>query len=164
MISIIAAIGKNRELGANGKLIWKIPGDLPRFKKLTWGHPVIMGRKTYDTFQYKGGPLPGRTNIVITRDPNFSKEGFQVAHSYEEAVAIAKKSEGSEEIFVIGGGQIYALALPTADRLYLTVVEEHSEAADTYFPEYSEFTREIDHQEQTTDTLSFAYVTLEKTS
>src|SRR5690349_9714618 len=102
MISLIAVVGKNRELGKDGGLIWKVPGDLPRFKKLTMGHPVIMGRKTHSTFQYKGGPLPGRTNIVITRDPNFSQDGFLVAHSYEEAIEIAKKSEGAEEIFVIG--------------------------------------------------------------
>lgn len=142
MISIIAVIGKNRELGKAEKLLWHIPGDLPRFKKITWGHPVIMGRKSHAAFQYKGGPLPRRTNIVITHDLSYQKEGFVIVHSFEEALEVAQKSPGSEEIFVIGGGQVFAQAIDRADKLYLTVVDETADA-DTFFPDYSRFTHEV---------------------
>lgn len=142
MLSIIAVIGKNRELGKDEKLLWHIPGDLPRFKKITWGHPVIMGRKTHGAFQYKGGPLPGRTNIVLTRDASYHKEGFIIAHSFDEALGIAQKSPGSEEIFVIGGGQVFAQAMGAAEKLYLTVVDETADA-DTFFPDYSQFKKVV---------------------
>lgn len=137
MISIIAVIGKNRELGKDGKLLWHVPGDLPRFKKITTGHPVIMGRKTYESI---GKPLPGRTNIVIShslKDPNVT-----VVDALENAIEIAKKSPGADEIFVIGGGQIFSQAIDIADRLYLTIVDKTADA-DTFFPDYSEFARII---------------------
>jgi len=142
MLSIIAVIGKNRELGKDTDLLWHIPGDLPRFKKITWGHPVIMGRKTHTKFQYREGPLPGRTNIVITHDEKYKKEGFVIVHSFDEALEVAKKAPGAEEIFVIGGGQVFAQAIDRADKLYLTVVDETADA-DTFFPDYSRFTREL---------------------
>src|SRR3954465_6304268 len=102
MISIVAAIGNNRELGNGNKLLWHIPDDLKRFKALTTGHPVIMGRKTFDSI---GKPLPGRTNIVVSRDSNWEHEGVIRAESVEEAVHFAQKFDSV--IFVIGGGQIY---------------------------------------------------------
>jgi len=162
MLSIIAVIGKNRELGEKNELLWHIPGDLPRFKKLTWGHPVIMGRRTHSTFQYKGGaPLPGRTNIVITHDLIYQKEGFVIVHSFEEALDVAKKSQGSEEVFVIGGGQIYAQAIDKADRLYLTIVDRDAPGADTFFPDYSRFQNVLLDESHEEADIRFIYKTLE---
>lgn len=139
MLSIIAVIGKNRELGKDEKLLWHIPGDLPRFKKLTMGHPVIMGRKTFESI---GRPLPGRTNIVITRDPSYTSEGAIITSSLDEAIEKGKAVPGAEEIFVIGGGQIFAQVIDKTDKLYLTVVDETADA-DTFFPDYSRFTNVI---------------------
>src|SRR6185503_7742279 len=108
MISAIAAIGRNRELGKGNQLIWQIPDDLKRFKSLTTGHPIIMGRKTFDSI---GRVLPNRTNIVITRDTHWNHEGVVVAHSVEDAIEKGKALDQSE-IFIIGGAQIYEAALP----------------------------------------------------
>ena len=116
-------------------MIWKVDGDLPRFKKLTMGHPIIMGRKTFESI---GKALPGRTNIVITHNSKFIIQNCQMANSLEQALAIAKQSPGNDEIFIIGGGEIYKQALPLTNRLYLTLVES-DEPGDTFFPEYSEF-------------------------
>ncbi len=135
MLSIIAAIGKNRELGKDNTLLWHIPGDLPRFKTLTMGHPVIMGRKTYESI---GKPLSGRTNIVISKNPSFRPEGVILAPSLEEAIRAAEGEAGAEEIFIIGGGSVYAQAIERAARLYLTVVDKEAEA-DTFFPSYDRF-------------------------
>ncbi|KKU87799.1 MAG: dihydrofolate reductase [Candidatus Gottesmanbacteria bacterium GW2011_GWA2_47_9] len=161
MLSIIAVLGKNRELGKDNKLLWHIPGDLPRFKRITWGHPVIMGRKSHTTFQYNGGPLPGRTNIVITHDHNYHKEGFVIVHSLDEALSVAKKSPGGEETFVIGGGQVYAQAIDRADRLYLTIVDATADA-DTFFPDYWAFTKIIEKEERTAGDFRITYLTLER--
>ncbi len=160
-ISIIAAIGKNRELGKDNKLLWHIPDDLPRFKKLTFGHPIIMGRKTFESI---GRPLPNRTNIVVTRDSSYEVEGATIVHSIEKAIEIAKGIENlpaGGEIFVIGGGQIYEQALPFADRLYLTIVDAQAEA-DTDFPDYSEFKKTISEEAKEENGLKFKYVILEK--
>ncbi len=160
-LSLIAVVGKHRELGKDNHLLWKIPGDLPRFKKITYGHPVIMGRKTHSTFQYNGGPLPGRTNIVITRNPEFHPEGFIAAHSLPEAIEIAEGSPGNEEIFIIGGGEIYRQAIEQADRLYLTEVQATADA-DTFFPEYSVFTNVISEERPAATEVPFRYVVLER--
>ncbi len=161
MLSIIAVIGKNRELGKDEQLLWHIPGDLPRFKQITWGHPVIMGRKTHSAFQYKGGPLPGRTNIVMTHDAVYKKEGFIIVHSLDEAVRIAGQSPGSEEAFVIGGGNVFSQTIHRADRLYVTIVDA-SAPADTFFPEFSEFTKVISEEHQEAGGFRFVYKTLER--
>lgn len=135
-ISLIAAIGKNRELGKGNELLFKIPEDMKHFRETTRGHTVIMGRKTYESI---GRPLPDRTNIVVSRDTNYEGgEGVVVKKSIEEALEFAKTIEG-EEIFVIGGAQIYQLALQYADKLYLTLVEAEVPDADAFFPDYSEF-------------------------
>ncbi|MFZ2886284.1 MAG: dihydrofolate reductase [Minisyncoccia bacterium] len=131
-ISMIAAIGKNRELGKGNDLLWKIPVDLKRFRETTKGHPIIMGRKTFESI---GKPLPNRTNIVITRDGKWAAEGAFPVISMEEAIELAKIKPGNDEIFVIGGGQIYDLGLRYADKLYLTLIEDAKEA-DSFFPEY----------------------------
>lgn len=131
IISLIAAIGKNRELGFNNDLIWKIPEDVEFFKKTTSGHAVIMGQRTYESI---GHPLPKRKNIILTRDEKFHAEGCFIAHSIGEALELA----GDGEVFMIGGGQIYAQTIKIADKLYLTQIDKSS-TADTYFPEFSNF-------------------------
>lgn len=136
-ISIIAAIGKERELGFRGKLLWHLPDDLRRFKRLTMGHPIIMGRKTWESLPTKFRPLPGRTNIVVTRQTGYKAPGATVADSFEHARAAAARARGAEEVFVIGGGELYREALPLADRLYLTLVNDTAEA-DTFFPSYEQ--------------------------
>ena len=134
-MAIIGAIGKNRELGRGGKLLWHLPDDLRRFKALTVGHPVIMGRKTWESLPRMYRPLPGRTNIVITRQNGYQAPGAEVVASFEAARSRAERAAGADEIFVIGGGEIYAAALPFADRLYLTLVDAEADA-DTFFPFY----------------------------
>ncbi len=134
IISAIAAIGKNRELGKDGKLIWQIPEDLKHFKEITNNHPVIMGRKTYESI---GDPLPNRINIVITRQKGYLANGCEIASSLEEAISIAKAFD-SKEIFIIGGAEIYNQAIGLTDKLYLTIVNDTSEA-DVYFPYFSNF-------------------------
>lgn len=145
LISIIAAIGSNRELGKDNKLLWQIPEDLKRFKELTLNHPVIMGRKT---FQSIGRPLPGRTNIIITHEINYQVKECFVTHSLGEAIklasnkpAVAKATE-DKEIFIIGGGQIYEQAIGIADKLYLTLIDGTFDA-DTFFPDYSRFKKVV---------------------
>lgn len=130
LISIIVAMGRNRAIGLQNTLPWRLSADMQRFKQLTMGHHILMGRKTYESI---GRPLPGRTSIIITRQPEFQAEGCLVAHSFDEAVKLAQ-ARGEQEAFVIGGGEIYAQALPQADRLYLTLVEAAPEA-DAFFPE-----------------------------
>ena len=133
MISIIVAVAQNGVIGDKNALLWHISEDMRFFKRTTSGHPVIMGRKTFESI---GRPLPKRTNVVITRgDATF--EGCEVAHSIEEAIAMFS---AEEEVFIIGGAQIYKQALPLADKLYLTIVHRSYEG-DTSFPEidYSEW-------------------------
>ena len=158
MLSIIAVIGKNREIGKNNGLIWNLPGDLKRFRQITGGHPVIMGRHT---FQSIGHPLPNRTNILITHDKTFSAEGVTIVSSLDEAIKKAQTAPGSEEIFVIGGGQIYALAVTRADRLYLTVVDESAPIADTFFPVYDRFTNVLENSPQEENGIRYTFLTLE---
>ena len=126
MISIVAAVSQNGVIGKDGKIPWKLPADLAYFKNLTMGHAIVMGRKTYDSI---GKALPGRTNIVITRQKHFSAADCIVAHSLKDALL---KAEG-KEIFIIGGGEIYREAMPLADKLYLTLVEQDFEG-DAFFP------------------------------
>jgi dihydrofolate reductase len=158
-ISMIAALGtKTRVIGKGNQLIWKLPGDLPRFKALTTGHPIIMGRKTYESI---GRPLPNRTNIVITRSDDFvADSSVRITHSLAEALAEAQLIE-EEEIFIIGGGEIYTQALPFADRLYLTLVDDDQEG-DVYFPDYSEFQKAISREEHLDHSPTYTYVVLEK--
>ena len=134
-LSLMVAKASNNVIGRNNKLPWYLPNDLKYFKQVTFGKPVIMGRKTWDSL---GKPLPGRTNIVITRQPDFQAEGAKVVATLEEAVTMAENVafiEGQEEAVIMGGAEIYSLALPQADRLYLTEVHANVEG-DTFFPEY----------------------------
>lgn len=132
-ITVIAAVGRDLAIGRDGDLAFHIPADLKRFKQLTMGHPVIMGRKTFESFP--NGPLPGRHNIVITRNSAYRADGVTIARSLGEALAIA--AGDSDRVFIIGGGEIYRSALPLATTLELTEVDTLTPGADTLFPPYS---------------------------
>ncbi len=129
MISVIVAIARGGVIGRDNGLIWHIREDLLRFKAITTGHPVVMGRKTFESL---GRPLPGRTNVVITRNKDYRAEGCTIVGSLEEAIALFPPAE---EIFVIGGGEIYQQAMPLADRFYLTRIEADYDG-DTRFPDW----------------------------
>ncbi|WP_367916564.1 dihydrofolate reductase [Leadbetterella sp. DM7] len=128
-ISVLVAVAKNGVIGKDNRLLWKLSDDLKLFKKRTLGHVVIMGRKTFDSI---GRPLPGRINLVISRNPGLQLEGATIASSMEEALRLARTLTGKEEIFIIGGQQIYELAAPYATRLYLTRVNTAPEG-DAFF-------------------------------
>lgn len=157
-ISAIAAIGEQRELGAKNTLLWHIPGELPRFKRITTGHPIIMGRKTFESI---GKVLPQRTNIIITRDPGYSVEGGKIVSTLNDALNIAKEID-SEEIFIIGGGQVFANALSIVTRLYLTIVHATFSQADVFFPDYPLFTKIIEKEEGNAGEYTYTFLTLEK--
>ncbi len=161
-VSIVAAIGRNRELGRGNELLWHIPEDLKRFKRLTLGHPVIMGRKTFDSIvAMLKKPLPGRTNIVVTRDTDWSFDGTMAAHSLEEALQKAGEID-QEEIFIGGGANLWEQALPYVDRLYLTLIDDTKEA-DAFFPAYeSAFTKMIAEESHDHNGLRYRWVDLEK--
>ncbi len=156
-ISIIAAIGKNRELGKGNELIWRIPADLKRVRELTTGHPIIMGRKTFDSI---GHPLPNRTNIVITRS-QMCIEGCLVFDALTKGIEAAKALD-TEEVFIFGGASIYSESLPLVDRLYLTVIDAIDADADAFFPEYSDFTKEISREEHIEHTPHYTWITLDR--
>lgn len=158
-VVLIAAIGKNRELGRGNELVWRLSEDLKRFKTLTLGHPIIMGRKTFESI---GKPLPKRVNIVVTREPTWSAEGVVVAHSVEQALALAN-GFNTGSVYVIGGGQLYAATLPFATRLELTHIDATDSAADVFFPafeqEFVEVSKEKPHSE---NGVSYIWVTYKK--
>ncbi len=147
-IVIVAAMARNNHaIGRQNGLLWHIPEDMRRFKKLTAHHPVIMGRKTFESIvEIIGKPLPGRPNIVITRNPDFSYEGVTVSPSLEEALRIAETLD-EEEIHIGGGAQIYKEALPLTDELYLTFVEDEPSDADTFFPPFEDLFEKTKEQE-----------------
>ena len=128
-ISIIAAMAKNRVIGIDNTLPWRLPADMAHFKALTMGHHIVMGRKTYESL---GRPLPGRTSVIITRSPDFEAPGCIVAGSIEQALAACR---GDAEVFVIGGAELYRQALTFADRIYLTEIQAEF-AGDAFFPEF----------------------------
>ena len=135
LISLIVALDRAGVIGRDGTLPWHLPADLKRFRAITMGKPIIMGRKTYDSI---GKPLPGRANIVITRNPDVSIEGVRVVNSLDEAISLCESIaaiDGVDEAMVIGGAEIYGLAMPRADRLYLTEVHAEVEG-DAWFPEF----------------------------
>ena len=170
-ICAVVAIGKNRELGKEGKLLWHIPDDLKRFKRLTYGHPVIMGRKTFESIVgYLGKPLPDRTNIVISHQGPSLKDsqgrslvadGVIVVPSLEEAIEKAKTLDDTE-IHIGGGAQIYEQALPYIDKLCLTLVDASAEA-DSFFPPYaSQFTKKVFEEAHEWNGLKYQWVDLER--
>jgi len=129
-LSIIVAMASNRTIGINNTLPWRIPEDLKHFKALTMGHHMIMGRKTFDSI---GKPLPGRTTVVVTRNREWKIDGCIIAHSLEEALAACS---GDEEIFIVGGAELYAQALPLVNKLYITEIKQDVEG-DAHFPEFN---------------------------
>lgn len=171
-VAIVAAIGRNRELGYGNKLLWAIPDDLKRFRALTKGHPVVMGRKTFESIvAARGGPLPERTNIVITRDPERVRalvgtpENVVVAASLEEGLAAAMQAPGSDEIHIGGGAEIYALALPYVDTLYLTLVDASCDTADSFFPAFEDdFVPVPPEETRVWNNISYRWVTLRRRS
>jgi dihydrofolate reductase len=162
----MVAMAENRVIGRNNNLPWYLPEDLKYFKKTTMGKPIIMGRKTYESI---GKPLPGRTNIVVTRNANFTADGVRVVHSLDDAIALATQIsiiDGSSEAIVIGGGQIYQAALPLVETLYVTQVHAKVEG-DAFFPEvnwqnWQEFFRE-DWLKDEKNPYDYSFVILKKT-
>ncbi len=134
MISLIAAAAENYAIGQDNQLLWTLPNDMKFFKNTTWGMPVVMGRKTFESL---GKPLPGRTNFVITRQKDWTSEGVTVATDINDALQKAAETN-SKEIFVIGGGEIYWQSMAVADRIYLTRVHAEFPEADAYFPDIEE--------------------------
>jgi len=173
-ISIIAAVDEKRGIGKNNGLLLSLPEDMQRFRDVTRGHPVIMGRRTFESKEIRGKPLPNRLNIVISRNPSIQQsgilrekdtplyfvldldKGIEIAKEWEE-----KANKGNEEIFVIGGGQIYHQAIVKADRLYLTLLEGDFEA-DTFFPDYSMFKKVIFEEEHESGGYKYKFLTLER--
>ena len=159
-ITIIVAKSANHVIGRNNELIWHLPNDLKRFKALTSGHPIIMGRKTYDSI---GRPLPNRTNIVITRNLDWKPEGIKIVNSLEKAIELAEKID--PEIFIIGGGNIYQQALDLADVLEVTEVHQDFEG-DAFFPEINcEIWKETFREKHETDekhAVEYSFVRFEK--
>ena len=160
MINVIVAKASNNVIGAKNDLIWHLPNDLKHFKNLTSGHPIIMGRKTFESL---GRPLPNRTNIVITRDKNWQAENVEKEFSLEKAIESAKKI--NEDIYIIGGGNIYKQAMEFADVLYITEVH-HEFEGDTYFPEIDEeIWEEVDRENFMKDekhSYAYSYVTYKR--
>jgi len=154
MLSTIVVVGKNREIGFKNRLLWNLPEDMARFKKLTTGHVVILGDRTFESI---GKPLSNRTSIIVSQDPDYkAPEGCFVAHSIEEAKTKAEELETRNESFVIGGGTIYRLFMPLIDKLYVTEVDDAPEA-DTFFPDYSDFKNIVFEKTHETDDLKFTF-------
>lgn len=131
-LCLIAAVARNRAIGLDNQLLWRLPEDLQHFKRSTLGCPIIMGRKTWDSI---GRPLPGRRNIVLSRNPQWQAAGAEVVPSLEAALLLARNTPDARRLFVVGGAQLYTAALPLADELLLTEVDD-APAADCFFPEW----------------------------
>ena len=164
-VSLIVAVSENGVIGKDNDLIWHLPKDMRFFKDTTLGHHVIMGRKNFESIPHKFRPLPNRTNIVITRQSDYKAEDSIVVNSVEEALKVAK-SNGENEAFIIGGGQIYKLALEAnlIDRIYLTRIH-HSFDGDTFFPELSSDWEEINREDCFKDNnhkYDYSFIVLEK--
>jgi len=160
-LSLIAAMDRNRVIGVDNTLPWHLPADLKYFKAVTMGKPILMGRKTYESI---GRPLPGRENIILSRQSHFVARGCTVVCSLKKALAYAEEL-GAEELMVIGGAQLYASVLPMADRLYITQVDTEVEG-DAFFPEinHCQWT-ELDWQQNTADdknAYNYNFLTLER--
>jgi dihydrofolate reductase len=163
-LSLAWAMAQNRVIGRNNNLPWHLPEDLKYFKRITMGKPIIMGRKTFESI---GKALPGRPNIVVTHNPDYSADGIRVVSSLEEARSLSEsivETDGMEEAVVIGGAEIYRLAMPLADRLYLTEIHADVEG-DTYFPEFDrslwqEVTR-LDFDAEGLNPYNYSFIVLE---
>lgn len=156
ILSVVVAVGVNRQIGLNNQLLWHLSDDLKRFKNLTKGHHILMGRKTYESI---GRPLPNRTNIIVTRDKSYSVEGCVVVHSIEEAIEFARNN-GESELFFCGGEAIYSKGLELCHKLYLTEVDYNGEA-DTFLPDYNQYQWECEASEafSSNEKNEFSFVT-----
>lgn len=164
-IAMIAAMDRNRLIGVDNGLPWRLPADMAWFKQVTMGKPVVMGRKTYESIPLKFRPLPGRLNIVLTRNKRYEAAGAIVVHTIEEALAAAASAETHDEVIIGGGGQLYGTFLPQATRLYLTLVEAIL-VGDAHFPaweaaQWREVAREW-HGVDERHPYAFSWVTLER--
>ncbi|MFW5442871.1 MAG: type 3 dihydrofolate reductase [Methylococcaceae bacterium] len=158
-ISLIVAMANNRAIGLNNQMPWHLSADLKKFKQITMGSPILMGRKTFESI---GKPLPGRTNIIISRNPTFQQQGCLVFNSLEKAIA---SCQNHDELFVIGGASLYGSILPKANNLYLTQINKDF-SGDTFFPEinrneWHEVAREDISDDHTVD-FSYSFLKLEK--
>lgn len=163
-IVIVAGMQKtDRAIGNNNDLLWHVPADMKRFKSLTLGHPIIMGRKTFESIlAILGKPLPGRTNIIVTRDKSYAHTGVTVVHSVAEALQVAQ-AEHPTEIHIGGGAEIYKQVLPLVSKLYITWFEDTKDA-DTYFPPFEDdFTVVTEHPPQEYEGLTYQWVDYERT-
>ena len=158
-LSAIVAMAANRVIGVRNQLPWRLPADLARFKRLTMGHTLVMGRKTYESI---GRPLPGRTIVVVTRQQDYAPPGVKVAHSVDEALALA---QGDDEVFIAGGADLYAQTMDRLDRLYLTRIERDL-PGDTYFSEVDlsswRLIEEEHHPAASPEALPFSFLTYER--
>ena len=154
IISLIAAMAENRVIGRDNAIPWDLPADRKRFRELTLGHPVIMGRKTFESL---AGPLPGRKNIIITRQTDYRPQGCSVAHNLAAALALAGEAD---EVFICGGGEVYREALPIADRIYLTIIHR-AFAGDSRFPEIPGQFVEVERK-TVTDDVAYSFVFFSK--
>ncbi|MBA2547531.1 MAG: dihydrofolate reductase [Burkholderiaceae bacterium] len=157
-ITLIAALARNGVIGHNNQIPWKIPGELAYFKRMTMGHPIVMGRKTWESI---GRPLPGRRNIVVSRDRCYAAPGAEVAGSLDEALHLVREAEA----FVIGGAQIYGEAMPRAHRMLLTEIDADLEG-DTFFPRFNRDewreTRRENHPPTAERLFGYSFVTYER--
>ena len=160
-ISLVAAVARGGVIGRDGTIPWRIPEDMARFRKLTLGHPVVMGRRTWDSLPDRYRPLPGRRNIVVTRNPDWRAEGAEHSASLDDALQLL---DDARQVFVVGGAEIYAAALPVADELLLTEVDAEF-GGDTLFPAWDRTAFEETSREPhvSEDGTPFAFVTLERT-
>ncbi len=164
VLSLIVAMAENRTIGLGGTMPWHISEDLKYFKRVTLGGPIIMGRKTFESI---GRPLPGRSNIVVTRNRRYTQDGVDVVHDLDAAItkATAITNDSKGEIFVIGGAQIYELAMPFADRIYMTEIHRSLDG-DAWFPDLKSEnwteTRREDHAPESADGPAFSFVVLER--
>lgn len=158
-LSAIVAMAANRVIGANNQLPWRLPADLARFKRLTMGHTLLVGRKTYESI---GRPLPGRTFVVVTRQRGYAPAGVKVAHTVDEALALA---QGDDEVFVAGGAEIYAQTMDRLNRLYLTRIERDF-PGDTYFPQVDlsgwKLVEQEHHPASGPEALPYSFLTYER--
>jgi dihydrofolate reductase len=152
MIKIIVAMSKNRVIGDSNTLIWHLPEDLKRFKQLTTGNTIVMGRKTYESI---GKPLPNRRSIIITRDTDYSVEGCEVVNSLEEALLLS-----NSDCFIIGGGEIYRQSIDITDKIYLTLINKEFEG-DTSFPEIKDWV-EVSSENFVTDDFGYSFIEYER--
>ncbi len=162
MISVIAVLGtRTRAIGKDNDLLWDLPEELARFRRITRGHPVIMGRKTWESIPDKHRPLPGRANFVVSRSETYEALGATLTESLEDALVQARAIPDNEEVFVIGGGTLYKEVLPYADRLYLTLVDDDA-PGDTFFPEYPDFKKVIEKEDCEENGIRYTLLTLER--